>query len=281
MGWWREGGSGATRRPLPGLQRPVVHAGHLPIRTQLHTMRWHTPCVFLSTSVTRGTAHFASWREALAAGGASLPRGRLSAPRPDRRALVSYLWSGFTFGFALGYQGPVTPARPRNLLSARSRRSAVTAAVALEVSRGHTAGPFVRPPFRLFHCSPLGAAVKSDGSVRLVLDLSSPRGASVNSGISREEFAVRYTSVDAAVAILRREERVYGESGHPPRLPPLPCAARGLAAPVLHVGRAGIRRPPPPFWGPLFPLHIYSDRGRASLDCRTRSRVHPRPPLSR
>ena len=79
-----------------------------------------------------------------------------------------------------------------------------TAAVALEVSRGHTAGPFVRPPFRLFHCSPLGAAVKPDGSVRLVLDLSSPRGASANSGISREECAVRYTSVDAAVAIVRR-----------------------------------------------------------------------------
>ena len=53
-----------------------------------------------------------------------------------RRALVSYLWSGFTFGFALGYQEPVTPTRPRNLLSARSRRSAVTAAVALGVSRG-------------------------------------------------------------------------------------------------------------------------------------------------
>ena len=121
-----------------------------------------------------------------------------------RRALVRHLWSGFMFGFALGYRGPVTAARPRNLLSARSRRSAVTVAVALEVSRGHTAGPFVRPPFRLFHCSPLGAAVKPDGSVRLVLDLSSPRGASVNSSISREEFAVRYTSVDAAVDIVRR-----------------------------------------------------------------------------
>ena len=121
-----------------------------------------------------------------------------------RRALVQYLWSGFMFGFALGYRGPVTAARPRNLLSARSRRSAVTVAVALVVSRGYTAGPFVRPPFRLFHCSPLGAAVKPDGSVRLVLDLSSPRGASVNSGISREEFAVRYTFVDAAVDIVRR-----------------------------------------------------------------------------
>ena len=50
------------------------------------------------------------------------------------------------------------------------------------------------------------------------------------------------------------EGRVYGESGHPARLPPLPCAARGLAAPVLHVGGAGVRRHPAPFWGPLFPF---------------------------
>ena len=66
-----------------------------------------------------------------------------------------------------------------------------------------------------------------------------------------------------------------------PRLPPLPCAARGLAAPALHVGRAGICRPPAPLWGPLFPLPFYSVRGGASLDCRTRSRVQPRPPLPR
>ena len=66
------------RRHLTGLQCLVVHVGHLPIRTQLH-MWWHTPCIFLSTSVT---ARFASWREALAAGGASLPHGCSSAPRP-------------------------------------------------------------------------------------------------------------------------------------------------------------------------------------------------------
>ena len=133
--------------------------------------------------LTSGTARFASWR------GASLPVGPRSPVNArrlrallrghPRRALVRYLWSGFMFGFALGYRGPVTAARPRNLLSPRSRRPAVTVAVALEVSRGHTAGPFVHPPFRLFHCSPLGAAVNPGGSVRLILDLSSPRGASI------------------------------------------------------------------------------------------------------
>ena len=85
---------GAARRPLPGLQRPVVHAGRLPIRTPLHTMRWHTPCGFLSTSMTSGTARFASWR------GASLPVGPRSPVNArrlrallrghPRRALVRY-----------------------------------------------------------------------------------------------------------------------------------------------------------------------------------------------
>ena len=118
-----------------------------------------------------------------------------------RRALASSLWSSFTFGFALGYQGPVIPTRPRNLLSARSRRSPSPSPPQWpwrspgDIPRAF----FVRPLFRLFHCSPLGAAERSNGSVRLVLDLSSPRGASDNSGIPREEVAVRYTSVDAAI----------------------------------------------------------------------------------
>ena len=87
-------------------------------------------------------------------------------------------WSDFAF--ALGYQGPVTPTRPRNLLLARSRRSAVPATVALGVSRGHTTGLF-RPPAvpALPLLPPLGARERSDGSVHLVLELSSPRGASI------------------------------------------------------------------------------------------------------
>ena len=98
-------------------------------------------------------------------------------------------------------------------------------------------GFFLRPSFRLFHCSPLGAAERSDGSVRLGLDLSSPRVASVIWAFSAMSCGT------LCLPWLR------------PRLPPLPCAARGLAAPALHVGRErSIRRPPAPLWGPLFPL---------------------------
>ena len=192
-----------------------------------------------------------------------------------RQALVSYLWSGFT----LRYQGPVTPTWPPNLLSARSHRSAVTAAVALDVSRGHTTGIFVCLPFRLFHCSP-----------------SAPRRGPMAPcdwfGICprlEEPWLIRHSlrGICGMVYLCGRghcaqlgEEHICGESGHLPCLPPLPCAGCGLAAPALHVGRAGIRRPPAPFWGPLFPL-FYSVCGGASLVCRTRSRVQARPPLPR
>ena len=55
-----------------------------------------------------------------------------------------------------------------------------------------------------FHCSPLGAVPKKDGSYRLILDLSSPRGCSVNEGISREQYSVRYSSFDDAVDMVRQ-----------------------------------------------------------------------------
>ena len=95
-----------------------------------------------------------------------------------------------------------------------------------------------------------------------------------------EEVAAWFTSEDVAVVIVRALGR-NAEHRHLPHLPPLPCAAHGLAAPALHVGRAGIRRPPAPFWGPHFPLPFSSVCGGAPLDCCTRSRVQPRPPLRR
>ena len=59
----------------------------------------------------------------------------------------------------------------------------VSDAIDTEVMRGHTAGPFSFPPFPVTHCSPLGAVKKaSSDKVRLILDLSQPKGISVNEG---------------------------------------------------------------------------------------------------
>ena len=128
---------------------------------------------------------------------ASLLRGH-----PDQN-LVHFLLQGFISGFDIGYEGPRTSTQPRNLLSARREVLGVTEAIQTELQRGHSAGPFNSPPFPSFHCSPLGAVEKSNSSFRLILDLSSPRGQSINEGISKEKFSVTYSRFDDAVDIVR------------------------------------------------------------------------------
>ena len=63
---------------------------------------------------------------------------------------------------------------------------------------GHTVGPFLNPPFPDLHCSPVGAVQKKDGSCRIILDLSQPKGRSINEGIDKELFTVQYTHFDRA-----------------------------------------------------------------------------------
>ena len=122
---------------------------------------------------------------------------------PNRR-LVNYIVQGFKLGFDIGFVGNILSTRPRNLLSSRRNLIPVLETIKKELFRGHTSGPFPEPPFHPFHCSPLGAVPKKDGSFRIILDLSSPRGCSVNEGIScDEEFLVKYTSFDDAVALVR------------------------------------------------------------------------------
>lgn len=48
----------------------------------------------------------------------------------------------------------------------------------------------------------MGAVPKKDGTFRIILDLSSPRGFEVNEEISKEEFSVRYSSFDDAVSLV-------------------------------------------------------------------------------
>ena len=70
-----------------------------------------------------------------------------------------------------------------------------------EVSVGRVAGPFPAPPFPSLHISHFGAIPKNNqpGKWRLILDLSSPEGQSVNDGIPKPPFTVQYVSVDAFI----------------------------------------------------------------------------------
>ena len=88
--------------------------------------------------------------------------------------MKDYLLNGFTHGFDIGYKGPRRAVQCQNQLSASANPEHITEAIKKELLRGHTAGPFLSPPFKDLHCSSLGAVPKKDGSYRLIMDLSSP-----------------------------------------------------------------------------------------------------------
>ena len=123
---------------------------------------------------------------------------------PDR-ALVDFVVSGFRYGFRLGFREDYSSlvSASKNNKSAFEYKEKVDEAILKELNRGHTVGPFSSVPCN-FHCSPLGAAPKKDGSVRVVLDLSSPRGHSVNDGILKEDYTVNYSSFDDAVDLVKK-----------------------------------------------------------------------------
>ena len=121
---------------------------------------------------------------------------------PDK-VLVDFLVAGFTHGFRLGFHGRELSSSKRNNSSAYEHAGLIDEAILKELNRGHTVGPFVQPPLTDFHCSPLGAAPKKDGTVRVILDLSSPHGESVNDGIFKEDYSVKYSLFDEAVDLVR------------------------------------------------------------------------------
>ena len=126
----------------------------------------------------------------------------LSSGFPNKE-LCKYIIDGLQFGFKIGFRGSVSETRPRNNLSARSNEQKVSAAITKEIRREHTSGPFAEPPLHPLHCSPIGSTDKPDGSVRLVMDLSQPEGLSINEGIDKEEFSVRYSHFDEATRLVR------------------------------------------------------------------------------
>ena len=122
-------------------------------------------------------------------------------PFPD---IKHYLLTGFRNGFCLGYTGPRFSIVPKNLRSALDNPTKVSEAIVKELEHKHIAGPFEVPPIHPLHCSPLGAVPKKHQSWRLILDLSSPKGKSVNEHISREDYSVTFTKFDDAVYLVKK-----------------------------------------------------------------------------
>ena len=80
-----------------------------------------------------------------------------------------------------------------------------------EISLGAILGPFNKVPFKKIHCSPLLTRPKDNGKRRVILDLSFPRGASVNDTVVREifdgtPFTLKFPTVDDILQKVRSFE---------------------------------------------------------------------------
>ena len=77
----------------------------------------------------------------------------------------------------------------------------IDAYLSAELAARRLAGPFDSPRWPSLHISPFGVIPKSHqpGKWRLILDLSSSSGCSVNDGIPKAPFTLHYVSVDDAI----------------------------------------------------------------------------------
>ena len=113
------------------------------------------------------------------------------------------------FGFPIGFSGKtISGASIGNYAGARQFEEAVDKYISKEVSLGATLGPFVENPLSCpLKISPLNTVPKGDGGRRVIIDLSNPEGASVNSGIDKsryldEDVDMHYPTVDTLVSYI-------------------------------------------------------------------------------
>ena len=121
---------------------------------------------------------------------------------PDQAA-VAYVLSGLREGFRIGFESSMVNLKSAssNMRSSFEHPFVIDSYLQTEVSSGRVAGPFSAPPFPSLHISRFGVIPKNNqpGKWRLILDLSSPVGHSVNDGIPKPPFTVQYVSVNAVI----------------------------------------------------------------------------------
>ena len=125
---------------------------------------------------------------------------------PDRD-FADYVVEGIEEGFRIGFERSDKPTRSahRNMPSVSAHPQPVTAFLEGEVRAGRMAGPLEREDCPEVNVSGMGVIPKSTpGKWRVIVDLSSPSGASVNDGVDRRYCSMRYASIDDAASMMVR-----------------------------------------------------------------------------
>ena len=116
------------------------------------------------------------------------------------QAKVAYVISGPRNGFHLGFHSSSISLKSAtgNMPSALLQPSVIDSYLQNELLKGWIASPLPIPPLPNLHTSRFGVIPKQHkpGKWHLLLDLSSPVGASVNDRIPKDVFSVQYMSVD-------------------------------------------------------------------------------------
>ena len=123
---------------------------------------------------------------------------RALSNHPDR-VFAEYICKGISRGFHIGfnYQQAKCKSAKGNMRSVQEHKEVVEHYLGVECQAKRLLGPFNREDHPQVQVSPFGVIPKSEpGKWRLILDLSSPQGQSVNDGISKELCSLSYMSVD-------------------------------------------------------------------------------------
>ena len=123
-------------------------------------------------------------------------------------AFVSYLIRGMTWGFRIGVDRHIQRCKPcrKNMMSANQYPQVVEEYLASELKAGRVVGPLDLQKYPQVQVSPFGVIPKSHqpNKWRLIVDLSSPEGKSVNDCIDKSLCSLSYVSVDDLAEIIRR-----------------------------------------------------------------------------
>ena len=102
------------------------------------------------------------------------------------------------YGFPVDCQvSPINPGLPPNHKGATDFPLEIQTQLRKEILLGGALGPFEIPPFATPRFSPLNSVPKKDSSDRrLILDLSFPRGKSINDGINKDIYLGKYSKLE-------------------------------------------------------------------------------------
>jgi hypothetical protein len=117
---------------------------------------------------------------------------------------TNFLFTGFTQGIRIPYEGNRKFRFNRNLPSATTKVDILKQKISKEVTAGRASGLFEERPLPNIQVSPLGLVPKKNpGEFRVIHHLSYPENEYINSGIPESKCTVKYQTIEDAVKLMK------------------------------------------------------------------------------